>query len=163
MRAVDRHLVDLPDRAIEILKELWPGEEIPANITLILDRLKEACRRIREWKWSAARAGVDAALRVACSWYDDLDLDALHTRRGDAPTNTDPAKTAKRQDRAYRIAEFAPVHLFIPLLPMSKMHFPMSRRKSSRKRKLKRPEKTTPLRKKLLLPRKLLRLMPPTI
>jgi hypothetical protein len=114
MRTVDRHLVDLPDRAIEILKELWPGEAIPANITLISDRLKDACRRIREWKWSAARAGADAALRVACSWYDDLDMDAFHTRRGDAPIDTDPAK---RQDRAYRIAEFAPVHLFIPPPP----------------------------------------------
>ncbi|KAK1574562.1 hypothetical protein QYE76_017542 [Lolium multiflorum] len=61
-----------------------------------------------------ARAGADAALRVACSWYEDLDLDALHGVRENAPTDTDPVLTAKRQDRAYRIAEYASVRTFIP-------------------------------------------------
>jgi hypothetical protein len=114
MRSLDRHLVDLPARAIEIFKVLWPGEAVPGNVTLISDRLKDACRRFREWRSSAARAGADAALRVACSWYVDLDLDTLHSLRGDAPTDTDPALTAKRQDRAYHIAEFAPFRTFIP-------------------------------------------------
>ena len=117
MRAVDRHLVELPERAIEIFKVLWPGEAVPANATLISDRLKDACRRIREWKCSAARAGADAALRIACSWYEDLDLDALHSLRGDAPTDTNPILTAKRQDRAYRIAEFVHTRTFIPPPP----------------------------------------------
>nr|XP_051201854.1 uncharacterized protein LOC127315401 [Lolium perenne] len=31
MRAVDRHLVDLPDRAMEIFKELWPEEAVPST------------------------------------------------------------------------------------------------------------------------------------
>ncbi|KAM0909092.1 hypothetical protein ACQ4PT_015040 [Festuca glaucescens] len=114
MRAVDRHLVDLPDRAMEMFKVLWPGEAVPANVTLISDRLKDACRRIREWKCSAARAGADAALRVACSWYEDLDLDAFHSLRGGAPTDTDPILTAKRQDRAYRIAQSVRTSTFIP-------------------------------------------------
>ncbi|XP_047064735.1 uncharacterized protein LOC124672572 [Lolium rigidum] len=117
MRAVDRHLVDLPDRAMEIFKVLWPGEAVPVNVTLISNRLKDACRRIREWKCSAARAGADAALRVACSWYEDLDLDAFHSLRGDAPTDKDPVLTAKRQDRAYRIAECAHLRTFIPPPP----------------------------------------------
>ncbi|XP_071683843.1 uncharacterized protein [Lolium perenne] len=117
MRAVDRHLVELPERAIEIFKVLWPGEAVPVNLTLISDRLKDACRRIREWKWSAARAGADAALRIACSWYEELDLDAFHSLLGDAPTDTDPVLSAKRQDRAYRIAEFAHTRTFIPPPP----------------------------------------------
>ncbi|KAK1607389.1 hypothetical protein QYE76_031062 [Lolium multiflorum] len=117
MRAVDRHLVDLPDRAMEIFKELWPEEAVPVNVTLISDRLRDACRRIREWKCSTARAEADAALRVACSWYEDLDLDAFHSLRGDAPTETDPALTAKWQDRAYRIAECASTRTFIPPPP----------------------------------------------
>ncbi|KAK1609338.1 hypothetical protein QYE76_033011 [Lolium multiflorum] len=99
MRSVDRHLADLLDVAIQICKVLWPKEPVPANITLTTNRLKHAGRRIREWKCSAARAGADAALRIACSWYDDLDLDAFHSLRADAPTDTDPARTAKRQDR----------------------------------------------------------------
>jgi hypothetical protein len=114
MRAVDRHLVDLPERAMQIFKVLWPGEAIPANLTLLSDRLEGACRRFREWKCSAARAGADAALRVACSWYEELDLDALHSLRGDAPTDTDPTLTANRQDRAYRVAQFASTSTFIP-------------------------------------------------
>ncbi|KAK1564062.1 hypothetical protein QYE76_018260 [Lolium multiflorum] len=117
MRAVDRHLVELPERAMEIFKVLWHGEAVPANLTLLSDRLKDACRRIREWKCSAARAGADAALRIACSWYEDLDLDAFHSLRGDAPTDKDPVLTAKRQDRAYRIAEFTHMRTFIPPPP----------------------------------------------
>nr|XP_051211248.1 uncharacterized protein LOC127328710 [Lolium perenne] len=117
MRSVDRHLADLPDVAIQICKVLWPGEPVPANVTLTANRLKDADRRIREWKCSAAHAGADAALRIACSWYDDLDLDAFHSLRADAPTDMDPVRTTKRQDRAYRIAEFAHVHTFIPPPP----------------------------------------------
>jgi hypothetical protein len=114
MRAVDRHLVDLPDREMEIFKVLWPGEAISKNLMLLSDRLKDACRRFREWRCSAARARADAALRVACSWYVDLDLDALHSLRSDTPTDKDPVLTAKRQDRAYRIAKFARFRTIIP-------------------------------------------------
>nr|XP_051229688.1 uncharacterized protein LOC127347555 [Lolium perenne] len=75
MRAMDRHLVDPPDVAIQLFKVLWPGEEMPANLTVTSDRLK------------------------------DLDLEAFHSLRRDAPTDKDPVLTAKRKDRAYRIAE----------------------------------------------------------
>jgi hypothetical protein len=114
MRCVDRHLVDLPDVAMQLFKVLWPGEAQPANLTLLSNRLKDAGKRFSDWRRSSARAGADAALRVACSSYEDLDLDALHSLRGGAPTDTDPAKTAKRKDHAYRIAQSAPTSTFIP-------------------------------------------------
>ncbi|KAK1662606.1 hypothetical protein QYE76_050765 [Lolium multiflorum] len=117
MLSVDRTLVDLPDAAIQIFKVMWPEEAMPANITLTANRLKEAGRRIREWQCSAARAGADTALLSACSWYPDLDLDALQGVRQDAPTDVDPVLTAKRQDRAYRLAEYAEVRTFIPPPP----------------------------------------------
>jgi predicted membrane-bound mannosyltransferase len=117
MKTVDRHLSELPERAIQIFKVLWPGEAVPGTLTLLSDRLRDAGKRFREWRCSSARAGADAALRTVCSWYEDLDLDALHSLRGDAPTDTDPALTAKRRDRAYRIAEFAPTQIFIPPPP----------------------------------------------
>ncbi|KAK1682770.1 hypothetical protein QYE76_043618 [Lolium multiflorum] len=117
MRSVDRSLADLPDVAIQICKVLWPGEAIPANVTLTADRLKDAGRRIREWQCSVARAGAYHALRIACSWYEDLDLDSFHSLRRDAPTDTDPVLTAKRKDRAYQIAESAPIRTFIPPPP----------------------------------------------
>nr|XP_051221205.1 uncharacterized protein LOC127339384 [Lolium perenne] len=88
MRTVDRHLDDLPDVAIQLYKVLWPGEALPANLTLTSERLKDARRRIREW----------------------------HLRQ-EAPTDTDPVLTAKRKDRAYQIAEYAPVRTFIPPPP----------------------------------------------
>ena len=56
-------------------------------------------------------------LRVACSWYPELDLDALTGVREDAETDLDPVLTAKRQDRAYHIAEYADVRTFIPPPP----------------------------------------------
>jgi hypothetical protein len=117
MRAVDRHLFDLPDVGMQIFIMLWPEEAVPANLTLLAQRLKDAGERFSEWKRLSAYARADAALRVACSWYEELDLDALHSLRGDAPTDTDPVLTAKRQDRAYRVAQFARTSIFIPPPP----------------------------------------------
>jgi hypothetical protein len=145
MRSVDQHLADLPDVAIQIFKVLWPGEAVPANVTLTANRLKEAGHRIREWQCSAARAGADAALRIACSWYEDLDLDAFHSLRRDAPTDKDPVLTAKQKDRAYRIAEYAPLRTFIPLLPTSKIT--LATKKKERMRKMRMSERAMLFRK----------------
>ncbi|KAK1665231.1 hypothetical protein QYE76_053390 [Lolium multiflorum] len=114
MRSVDRNLSDIPEVASQLFKTLWPGEVVPDTFSLISDRLKGACRRIREWQCSAARAGADSVLRVACSWYPELDLDALTGVREGAETDLDPILAAKRQDRAYRIAEYAEMRTFIP-------------------------------------------------
>ncbi|KAK1683551.1 hypothetical protein QYE76_044399 [Lolium multiflorum] len=114
MRSVDRNLSDIPEVASQLYKTLWPGEVVPDTFSLISERLKGAGRRIREWQCSAARAGADSALRVACSWYPELDLDALLGVREGAPTDLDPVLTAKRQDRAYHIAEYAEMRTFIP-------------------------------------------------
>ncbi|KAK1616477.1 hypothetical protein QYE76_021994 [Lolium multiflorum] len=127
MRAVDRHLVDLPDVAIQIFKVLWPGEAVPANLTLTSERLKDAGRRIREWQCSAARAGADAALRVACSWYEALDLDAVKSLRVDAPTDKDPVVTAKRKDRALG-SQYADPHLHPPPLTLGRARTKKKRR-----------------------------------
>ncbi|KAK1603989.1 hypothetical protein QYE76_027662 [Lolium multiflorum] len=117
MRVIDRNLSDIPEVATQLFRTLWPGEEVPDTFSLISDRLKGAGRRIREWQCSAARAGADAALRVACSWYPDLDLDALVGVREEAPTDMDPVLTAKRWDRAYHIAEFVDARTFIAAPP----------------------------------------------
>jgi hypothetical protein len=117
MRAIDRNLSDIPDVATQLFRTLWPGEVVPDTFSLISDRLKGAGRRIREWQCSAARAGADSALRVACSWYPELDLDALIGVREGAETDLDSVLTAKRQDRAYHIAEYADMRTFIPPPP----------------------------------------------
>nr|XP_051185861.1 uncharacterized protein LOC127299835 [Lolium perenne] len=117
MRCIDRNLSDIPDVATQLYRTLWPGEEVPDTFSLISDRLKGAGKRIREWQCSAARAGADSALRVACSWYPELNLDALTGVREGAETDLDPILSAKRQDRAYRIAEYADMRTFIPPPP----------------------------------------------
>ncbi|KAM0907458.1 hypothetical protein ACQ4PT_016110 [Festuca glaucescens] len=104
----------LPEAALQVFKCFWPGEPVPDNLGILSERLLGAGRRLSEWRHSAARAGADVALRFACSWYEGLDLDALHSMREGAPTDTDPAKTAARRDRAYRIACYAPTSTFIP-------------------------------------------------
>ncbi|KAM0901263.1 hypothetical protein ACQ4PT_020094 [Festuca glaucescens] len=114
MRIVDRHLAQLPDAAIKALKFLWPKEPVPDNVSSIADRLLDIGKRLSEWRHSAARARADTALRFVCSWYESLDLSTLSTMRGNAPTDTDPAKTAARRDRAYRIACYASTSIFIP-------------------------------------------------
>jgi hypothetical protein len=114
MKVLDRHLGDVPEAALGLFKFVWPGEAAPEDLTKLALRLKDSGQRFSEWKRSSACTGADAALRVACSWYDDLDLNALHSMRADAPTNTDPAKAAKRRDNAYRSAHFVSTSIFIP-------------------------------------------------
>jgi hypothetical protein len=115
MRAIDRTLGLLPGAALTAFKSLWPGEPVPETTNLIAERLEGAGRRLSEWRRSAARAGADMALRFACSWYDGLDLDALHSMRDDAPTNKDPEKDAARRARAYQLASYATTSTFIPV------------------------------------------------
>ena len=67
MKVIDRHLRDVPEVAFQIFKFLWPGEPVPENLTLLAHRLKDVGKRFSEWERSSARAGADAALRVACS------------------------------------------------------------------------------------------------
>ncbi|KAM0834183.1 hypothetical protein ACQ4PT_063779 [Festuca glaucescens] len=114
MRVVDRQLVQLPEAALQVFKRLWPGEPVPDDLNILAERLLGAGRRLSEWRHSAARAGADIALRFACSWYEGLDLDALHSMREGAPTDTDPAKTAARRARAYQLASYASTSTFIP-------------------------------------------------
>nr|XP_051211448.1 uncharacterized protein LOC127328930 [Lolium perenne] len=75
----------------------WDGYDYLVALSARIQHMRsDAGRRIREWRCSAARAGADAALRIACSWYDDLDLDAFHALRGDSPADKDPVRVAKR-------------------------------------------------------------------
>ncbi|KAM0880544.1 hypothetical protein ACQ4PT_033494 [Festuca glaucescens] len=113
MKVVDRQLVQLPEAALQVFKCLWPGELVPDDLSTLSERLLGTSRRLSEWRHSAARAGADVALRFACSWYEGLDLDALHSMREGAPTDTDPAKTSARRAPAYHLASYASTSTFI--------------------------------------------------
>jgi hypothetical protein len=115
MCAVDRTLGLLPSDATTVFKCLWPGEDVPESTDLVAERLlHETSWQLSKWRHSSARVGADIALRFACSWYEGLDLDALHSMREDAPTNKDPAKADARRARAYQIASYASTNTFIP-------------------------------------------------
>ncbi|KAM0895907.1 hypothetical protein ACQ4PT_023559 [Festuca glaucescens] len=107
----------LPDIAIRVFSNLWPGETVPNRVEVIASRLMESSARLNEWRRSAARSGADTALRFVYSWYEGIDLDALETLRSGAPTDTDPALRAKCQQRAYQLAHYAPTSQFIPAPP----------------------------------------------
>ncbi|KAK1697582.1 hypothetical protein QYE76_014279 [Lolium multiflorum] len=95
---------------------VWPEEELPENITLTPTGSRMPGTGSREWQCSAARAGADTALRSACSWYPArIWMLSRRTRRCSYGHGSGAA--AKRQDRAYRLAEYAEVRTFIPPPP----------------------------------------------
>ncbi|KAK1696518.1 hypothetical protein QYE76_013215 [Lolium multiflorum] len=114
MRAIDRNLSDIPDVATQLFRTLWPGEEVPDTFSRSATALRAPARdpRVAVLCWLE-----QTALRVACSWYPELNLDALTGVREGAETDLDPILTAKRQDRAYHIAEYADMRTFIPPPP----------------------------------------------
>jgi hypothetical protein len=116
MKVVDRHLGQPQEAGLKIFKCRWPRELVSDNINALAVRLLDSGKRLSEWRHSAARAGADTALRFVCSWYESMDLESLHNMRGDAPTDTDPVKTAARRARAYRIASYASTSTFVPPL-----------------------------------------------
>jgi hypothetical protein len=97
----------LPDVAIRVFSNLWPGEMVPNRVEVIASRLMEVGARLTEWRRSAARDGADMALKFVCSWCEGIDLDALATLRSSAPTLTNPVFNVQRQQRAYQIARYA--------------------------------------------------------
>ncbi|KAK1602241.1 hypothetical protein QYE76_071963 [Lolium multiflorum] len=95
----------------ELFKTLWPGEVVPDTFSLISDRLKGA----------QADPGVAVLCcpcrselsRVACS---GIRLDRTPSSACmKALPRSGPVLTAKRQDRAYHIVEYAEMRTFIPL------------------------------------------------
>ncbi|KAK1699229.1 hypothetical protein QYE76_015926 [Lolium multiflorum] len=117
----------------------------PANLTLLSNRLKDAGKRFSDWRRSSARAGADAALRVACSWYEDLDLDALHSLRGGAYGHRFPASARTMP----RIAESAATGTFIPPLRLRDEVSTMRRRRMPAWTRRRMMRKVTPLQSKL--------------
>ncbi|KAK1653195.1 hypothetical protein QYE76_071000 [Lolium multiflorum] len=90
--------------------DFMAGEEVPDTFSLINDRLKGAGRRIREWRARCPRwSGLRPPRRLLL--VPELNLDALVCAK--AQNGSDPILSAKRQDRAYRIAEYADMRTFI--------------------------------------------------
>lgn len=75
--------------------------------------------RLIQWRESAGRARADTALAFTLSWYEDINFDALTAMRIGSKILDDPEVKKKHQERAYSMAQYAPVHEFIedPMKP----------------------------------------------
>nr|XP_051190158.1 uncharacterized protein LOC127303469 [Lolium perenne] len=102
MTTYQAHYDQLVMQADALAFQLFPDSQPHA--------LKKFAERMAEHAMSNPNAPLDA--------YDHLVMLTARIQhmslRGGAPTDIDPAKTAKRKDRAYRIAQSAPTRTFIP-------------------------------------------------
>jgi hypothetical protein len=101
LKPIDDFLLRLLDAAQKIFKVLWPEVAVPTSLHKLTTWLATAPGRVEEWHASAARAGAEMALSFVLSWYDEIQLSQLETRRAGA---TLPA--AELRARACAIASY---------------------------------------------------------
>ncbi|KAK1607955.1 hypothetical protein QYE76_031628 [Lolium multiflorum] len=160
MRAVDRHLADLPDLALQLYKVLWPEEVVPDNLVLISDKLKGV---------GAGSGSGSAPLLVpeqtmpcashapgtrTSTWTPSIAFTAMlpRTRIRSSPRS---GRTAPTRLRSLR--QSAPLS---PLLLESKIG---SATKEKRRRRKRMPDKAMRFRKMVTCLRELQKLMLPLL
>jgi hypothetical protein len=104
---------ELRKAAKELCRLLWPTEMLPGELSNLIKWLETAPDRFLDWKDSAARAGADMALSFVLSWYDEVDLNQLETRRAGVEDTLRPETKTARLARACAIADFANKGTFI--------------------------------------------------
>ncbi|KAI4976081.1 hypothetical protein ZWY2020_049688 [Hordeum vulgare] len=85
---------------------LWPDGVEPASMSWLARWLAAGGDRLDAWRASAARAGGYMALRLAKSWYRNLDLGKLVAQRNGSEAELQAMEEALRV-RANNIAEYA--------------------------------------------------------
>jgi hypothetical protein len=104
---------ELRKAAEELVPMLWPGEAVPQDISGLISAMERAPDRFLDWKESATRAGADMALSFVLSWYNEVDLGQLESRRAGVETKLPADLKAARLARASTIAEFVDKTLFV--------------------------------------------------
>ena len=104
---------ELRQAAEELYRMLWPTEMLPGELANLIQWLEKAPDRLLDWKDSAARAGADMALSFVLSWYDEVDLNQLETRRAGVEDGLSPETKTFRLARACTIADFVNKGIFI--------------------------------------------------
>ncbi|KAK1698889.1 hypothetical protein QYE76_015586 [Lolium multiflorum] len=104
---------ELRKAAEELIRLLWPTETLPQDLANLIKWLETAPDRFVDWKESAARAGADMALSFVLSWYDEVNLDQLESRRADVEENLPAENKTARLARACAIADFVDKRIFI--------------------------------------------------
>ena len=77
LRALGTQMERLPQADTAMTAALWPHSIHPCSFSRLARWLEMGPDRLSDWRVSAARAGADAALRIALSWHPNLQLDAL--------------------------------------------------------------------------------------
>ena len=101
--------------AEEVYMVLWPGLPVPETPLRLAKWLAAAPGRIDDWRASAARVGAEMALSFMLSWYDEVRLDQLATRRAGAQKEQEPLLD-QLYERACAIAAYAITDEYIPAI-----------------------------------------------
>jgi hypothetical protein len=103
----------------ELFRLLWPTETLPADLAHLVKWLETAPDRLLDWKESAARTGADMALSFMLSWYEEVSLDQLESRRASVEDLLSAENKTRWLARACAIAVFFNKSVFVsdPNLP----------------------------------------------
>ncbi|KAM0860662.1 hypothetical protein ACQ4PT_046399 [Festuca glaucescens] len=104
---------ELWQAAEELFRLLWPTETLPSELANLVKWLEGAPDRLLDWKESAARAGADMALSFVLSWYEEVSLDQLETRRAGVEDALSAENKTRRLARACAITDFVNKSVFV--------------------------------------------------
>ncbi|KAM0825400.1 hypothetical protein ACQ4PT_069590 [Festuca glaucescens] len=104
---------ELRQAAEELFRLLWPTETLPGEVVNLVKWLENAPDLLLDWKESAARAGADMALSFVLSWYEEVSLDQLETRRAGVEDALSAENKTRRLARACAIADFVNQSIFV--------------------------------------------------
>jgi hypothetical protein len=104
---------ELRKAAEELYRLLWPTETLPGELSNLIKWLETAPDRFLDWKDSAACAGADMALLFVLSWYNEVSLDQLETRRAGVEDDLPVENKTARLARACAIADFVDKGVFV--------------------------------------------------
>jgi hypothetical protein len=104
---------ELRHAADDLYRLLWPTEMPPDELANLVKWLENAPDRLLDWKESAARAGADMALSFVLSWYKEVSLDQLQTRRADVEGSLSDENKTRLLARACTIANYVNHSVFV--------------------------------------------------
>jgi hypothetical protein len=104
---------ELRKAAEQLFRLLWPTETLSSELANLINWLEKLPNRFLDWKDSTARAGANMALSVVLSWYDEVNLDQLESRRVGVEDALSAENKTRRLARACAIANFINKGTFI--------------------------------------------------
>ncbi|KAK1681288.1 hypothetical protein QYE76_042136 [Lolium multiflorum] len=104
---------ELRQAAEELYRLLWPTETLPGDLANLITWLENAPDRLLDWKELAARAGADMALSFVVSWYEEVNLDQLTSRRAGVEDALSAETKTRRLARECAIANFINKSTFV--------------------------------------------------